>query len=53
VREAVEPGKEDTLGDVRLVELVAHLPFQLRRDDEPSHELRPSLQPLVETLLGP
>jgi hypothetical protein len=29
-REAVKAGEEDALGDVRLIELVAHFPLQLR-----------------------
>jgi hypothetical protein len=30
----VQTGEQHALGDVRLVELVAHFPFQLRRDDD-------------------
>src|SRR5690242_15845083 len=35
LREAVEAGEEDALGDVGLIEFVAHFPLQRGRDDDP------------------
>src|SRR4051812_17261621 len=32
--EPIEPGEQHALGDVRLIELVANLPLQFRRDDD-------------------
>src|SRR5947209_1524264 len=46
--EAVEPGEEQPLGDVCLVELVAHLPFQLGGHDHAAYEPRRGGQAGVE-----
>src|SRR5581483_5458304 len=50
--EAVETGEEDALGDVRLVELVANFPLQLRGQDDAPGEPRVALEPLVHARLG-
>src|SRR4051812_7504728 len=45
--ESVEIRKQDTLVDVRLIELVANLPFQIRRYDDAPRQLRMTASPDV------
>src|SRR4051794_3752682 len=51
-REAVEPGEEDALGHVREVELVAHLPLQLRGNHDAVPKLGARGEPRVEREVG-
>src|SRR3954453_12809197 len=51
-RQAVEPREEDALGHVREVELVAHLPLQVRGDDDAVPQLGARVKPRVEREVG-
>src|SRR4051794_2066914 len=51
-RQAVEAGEEDALGDIREVELVAHLPLQLSGDDDAVPQLGVRREPRVERDVG-
>src|SRR5687767_309021 len=46
--QAIETGKENALGDVGLVELVADLPLRLGRNDQLPGKVRPFMEPSVE-----
>jgi len=46
--QSIQPREQHTLGDIRLIQLVADLPFQLGGDDDAAIEIRPLFQPVVK-----
>src|SRR3954470_2419330 len=46
--ESIQPRKEHALRDICLVELVAHFPLQIRRDDDPTKSRRAFEEPGIE-----
>src|SRR3954447_21440799 len=44
----VEPGEQHPFGDVRLIELVANLPLELRREEHATPQIGIPLEPLVQ-----